>query len=76
MILWQAVSKTMTLEELANETLVQKHLRLTRERCRHPTDALFSSTFMSRDLSFTEEICLDCGMLRRTNHLGGGAGRE
>jgi hypothetical protein len=56
------------LAELAAETLMQKHVRLMRERCRHPADAVVSSSFHSPDCSFTDEFCLDCGKLTRVDH--------
>lgn len=49
----------MTLEELQNETLVQKNTRLLQAKCRH--EEIYSSTVWSADGTFTNSFCLDCG---------------
>ena len=49
----------MTLQELAAETLVQKHIRLTQEKCRHRE--IYCSTVSSQHGTFTQRYCLDCG---------------
>jgi hypothetical protein len=49
----------MTLTELANETLTQKHRRLMQEKCGH--EEVYSSTVVSVDGAFTNSFCLDCG---------------
>lgn len=49
----------MTLQELANETLVQKHLRLMQEKCPHPE--IYSSTVRGPAGTFTNSFCLECG---------------
>ena len=51
----------MTLAELVNETLVEKHRRLMREKCKHEPGALVVSTFCSHEASFTDTFCADCG---------------
>lgn len=49
----------MTLQELADETLVQKHIRLTQEKCQH--EEIYSSTVAGPAGTFTNSFCLDCG---------------
>lgn len=49
----------MTIAELAAETLVQKHTRLMQAKCPH--DEIYSSTVTTRDGTFTNRFCLDCG---------------
>jgi hypothetical protein len=49
----------MTLQELAAETLVQKHLRLMREKCKH--EEIYSSTVSGPAGISTICFCLDCG---------------
>lgn len=49
----------MTLIELANEALVQKHRRLIQEKCRH--EEVYSSSVLSPDGYHVNRICLDCG---------------
>lgn len=53
----------MTLAELANETLVQKHRRLMQAKCRH--EEVYSSTVISSRGTFTNSFCLDCGFTVR-----------
>jgi hypothetical protein len=55
----------MNIQELANETLVQKHRRLMRAKCKHKD--LFISTFVSEAVAFREEHCFDCHMMWRTD---------
>lgn len=54
----------MTLEELQRETLVEKHLRLKKEKCPH--EEIYSSTVYGPGGTFRNKFCLDCGkdMLR------------
>jgi hypothetical protein len=59
----------LTLDELVNETLTQKHRRLRQERCRH--EEVYSSTVASKDGVFTNSFCLDCGKSWRDHQLGG-----
>jgi hypothetical protein len=54
----------MTLQELVNETLVEKHKRLMREKCRH--GGCYSSTVMGPVTIFTNACCLDCGRVWHT----------
>lgn len=49
----------MTLDELAKETLVQKHHRLMQAKCKH--EEIYSSTVTGPDGTFTTRFCLDCG---------------
>jgi hypothetical protein len=49
----------VTLQELAAETLVQKHIRLTQAKCRHKECG--SSSVTSERGTFTQRYCLDCG---------------
>lgn len=49
----------MTLDDLVNETLVQKHRRLTQAKCSH--DDIYSSTVVSPSGAFTNSFCWDCG---------------
>jgi hypothetical protein len=49
----------MTLAQLAAETLVEKHLRLAREKCRHKE--IYSSSVLGPHGDHTTRICLDCG---------------
>jgi hypothetical protein len=49
----------MTLEELAKETLVQKHRRLMQSKCQH--EEVHSSTVAGPHGIFTNSFCLDCG---------------
>lgn len=58
----------MTLQELANETLTQKHRRLMQERCSH--DEVYSSTVASRNGIFTNAFCLDCGKSLSSHNRG------
>jgi hypothetical protein len=48
-----------TLKELAAETLVQKHIRLTQAKCQHRE--VYCSTVSSPRGTFTQRYCLDCG---------------
>ena len=50
----------MTLEELVRETLVEKHLRLRQERCKHNGDT-YISCVASPEGTFVTVVCLDCG---------------
>lgn len=56
----------MTLAELVAETLVQKHLRLMREKCRHLE--VYSSTCVGPHGTFTNDVCLDCGQSWHRSH--------
>jgi hypothetical protein len=49
----------MTLLELQAETLVAKHRRLQRAKCKH--EEIHSSMFVGPHDSFTSNVCLDCG---------------
>jgi hypothetical protein len=49
----------LTLQELAAETLTQKHRRLTQAKCRHG-DVYWSSVTCDRG-TFTNGFCWDCG---------------
>lgn len=49
----------MTLAELANETLTQKHRRMMQEKCRH--EEVYVSTVAGPDGVFANSFCLDCG---------------
>lgn len=49
----------MTLAELVKETLVEKHIRLKQEKCRH--EETWSSTFLGPNGGFTKRGCFDCG---------------
>jgi hypothetical protein len=49
----------VTLQELAAETLVQKHIRLTQAKCRHPE--IYCSTVTGPTGRFQTRFCLDCG---------------
>lgn len=53
--------ETMTLAELQAETLAQKNRRLRQAKCKHPADAIFESSFVGPQGSFTDRVCLDCG---------------
>ncbi len=55
----------MTLQDLVDETLMQKHQRIMRERCCHPADATVISTFVGPEGAFTDIVCLNCGQLTR-----------
>jgi hypothetical protein len=56
----------MTLTELANETLVQKHRRLMQEKCSH--EEVYSST-VAGERVFTNSVCLDCGKSWHREHV-------
>lgn len=49
----------MTLNELAAETLVQKHTRLMQSKCRH--NEIYCSTVAGPSGTFENRVCLDCG---------------
>jgi hypothetical protein len=49
----------VNLQELAAETLVQKHMRLMQAKCRH--DEIYSSTVSGPRGISTTCFCLDCG---------------
>lgn len=49
----------MTLQELVNETLMEKNRRLRQMKCDHAE--VYSSTVVSRAGIFTNAFCLDCG---------------
>jgi hypothetical protein len=49
----------MTMTDLVNETLTQKHRRLMQEKCQH--EEVYSSTVASPTGTFTNSFCLDCG---------------
>lgn len=53
----------MTLEELVNETLVEKNRRLRQARCPH--EEVYSSTVIGPSGTFTNRFCLDCGKTLR-----------
>lgn len=50
----------MTLQELVNETLVEKNRRLRRAKCPH--EEIYSSTVGGRFGVFANRFCLDCGL--------------
>ena len=52
---------TMTLQELQAETLVEKNRRLRQAKCKHPADAVFTSTVVSPTGTYINSGCLDCG---------------
>lgn len=54
----------MTLEELVNETLTQKNLRLRQEKCEH--EEVFCSTVIGPNGTFKTRGCFDCGKSWRT----------
>lgn len=49
----------MTLEELQNETLVEKNRRLRQAKCPH--EEVYSSTVWGPDGKHSLRFCLDCG---------------
>lgn len=49
----------MILDELVNETLVQKNRRLRQEQCEH--EEVFCSTVSSPTGTFETRGCFDCG---------------
>ncbi len=49
----------MTLQQLADETLVQKHRRIMQAKCKH--GEVYSSTVTGPDGTFAHSVCLDCG---------------
>jgi hypothetical protein len=51
--------ENMTLAELQAETLVQKHLRLRKQSCKH--EEIYSSTVWGPDGAHETRACLDCG---------------
>lgn len=53
----------MTLQELVEETLTQKHRRLMREKCKHRE--IYSSTVSGPHGTFAQSVCLDCGQAIR-----------
>jgi hypothetical protein len=55
----------VTLQELAQETLVQKNLRLRQAKCRHRET--YSSTCCGPNGTFTSKFCWDCGKGWRTS---------
>jgi hypothetical protein len=55
----------MNLEQLVKETLVQKHRRLMRAKCRHRE--VYSSTVLGPDGTATSAFCLECGKSLRSN---------
>lgn len=57
----------MNLEQLVKETLVQKHRRLMRAKCRHIE--VYSSTVLGPDGTATSAFCLDCGDRIEGSHL-------
>lgn len=64
----------MTLQELASETLTEKHRRLMQAKCPH--EEIYSSTVGSADGAFTNSFCMDCGKSWRSMspaHRGGEA---
>lgn len=58
----------MTLEELVRETLVEKHRRLMRAKCKHEPGALVVSTYAGPEAAFTDTVCVDCGQHWRADH--------
>lgn len=54
-----AEGANMTLQDLINETLVEKNCRLQQEKCKH--EEVWSSTVRGPDGTFTNSFCLDCG---------------
>lgn len=56
----------MTLDDLMNETLVEKHRRLMQAKCQH--EEVFSSSFCGPEAHFTDRFCLDCGKHWRIDH--------
>ena len=49
----------MTLQELVDETLVQKNRRQRQAKCRH--EEVYISAVASPVGTFTNAFCLDCG---------------
>lgn len=49
----------MTLQELAAETLTQKHKRLMQAKCQHQD--VYSSAVSGPNGTFTNGFCWDCG---------------
>lgn len=49
----------MTMTELVNETLTQKHRRLMQAKCAH--EDIYSSTVVSDGGAWTNSFCWDCG---------------
>lgn len=49
----------MTLQELINETLVEKNRRLRQEKCQHPE--VYCSSVTGDSGHFENRFCLDCG---------------
>lgn len=58
----------MTLQELAAETLVQKHLRLMRAKCKHEPEALNVASYSGPEGAWTDTVCVDCGSHWRKDH--------
>jgi hypothetical protein len=48
-----------TLQDLAAETLMQKHKRVTQAKCQH--HETYSSTVSGPNGTFTNGFCWDCG---------------
>lgn len=49
----------MTLDELVNETLIEKNRRLRQERCEH--EEVFCSTVSGPSGTYQTRGCFDCG---------------
>lgn len=58
----------MTLKELAAETLVQKHIRLQRAKCKHEPAAIHVASYFGPEGAFTDRVCVDCGTHWREDH--------
>ena len=58
----------MTLQELAAETLVEKHRRLQRAKCKHEAEAIFTASYSGPQGAFTDRVCVDCGKHWREDH--------
>lgn len=56
----------MTLQELVNETLVEKNRRIRRMKCRHME--VYSSWVSGPTGIFGNVFCLDCGQLLSRDH--------
>ena len=75
MPLWE---DRVTLEQLANETIIQKHRRIMQAKCSH--SEVYGSTVRGPSGTFTNAYCLDCGKTWRADgelyaHLVGGSNK-
>jgi hypothetical protein len=58
----------MTLQELVDETLVQKNRRLRQAKCQH--EEVYSSTVLGPHGMSSNSFCLDCGKSWHLDHVG------